>query len=120
MNPSSNQLNATQFLQTYLTPRSEVIHCAEEIFQIPLSYVNFFSSYFLLKYKGDYLFSQLEGSKGILIKDDIPYSWRLLRGLSLGKIAMYPNEQYLLSFRKAIPQVGISPIVLITSETKLA
>lgn len=111
----TSQLPCTSLYEKFGILRSELEHVTSQEFSIPMDFLNCYDKYFLLYWSAEYLLENLEGSKGLLNKDDTQYTWHLLHGMSLGKIAtLNPLTQFALSFRKPKAEFGIHPKVLIS------
>lgn len=66
-----------------------------------------FSTYQLLRWSGEYLFSQIREGKGTICKFDKEFIVLYHTSCPRGQVLLHPHRQYWISFREAAPIYNI-------------
>ena len=102
-------LVGSAFYSKYGIYRSEVVNQTLTSRFVPLDYHQFYSTYKLLKWKGEYLLNSVVGGK--ITRDNVSY--QVIYLYPRGKILTELQDQYWLSFREPVPELNQEPVVLI-------
>lgn len=88
-------------------------HCPKISYNITSTY---FSKYQLLFWSGEHILLKQQESSGLIEKDGILFKviWNQKQQLTRGKVLSAEKKQYSLSFRVALPEYELTPVVFIS------